>query len=85
MAVAATKTQPADAPPPVLSLEERYTRAYNEMVALGEELLAQRLAYLKACYPSLPLPTLEMDLRKHRTCSCAVVLEILAAKEKEGS
>jgi hypothetical protein len=37
---------------------------------------------LKQSYPSLPIDSLRMDLMKHRTCLCAVALEILAKNER---
>ena len=87
MPAVATKTQPAaqQPPDPVLILVRRYKALFDEMTKVGDELIEGHIDVLKQMYPSLPRPTLEMDLYKHRKCTCAVALEIVAAKEKEQS
>ncbi len=78
---------PAAQPPPepVLTLAQRYKAAFDEMTRLGNELIEGHIDFLKQCHPSLPRQTLEMDLYKHRGCTCTVALEVVAAKEKEQS
>ena len=70
MPAAATKTQP------VPTLAERFKAAHAEMVKLGDELMQSHVDYLKLCHADLPRVTLEMDLYKHRACTCAVALEV---------
>ena len=67
-AAAAVKTQP--------TLVERFKAAHAEMVKLGDELIQSHGEYLKLCHADLPRVTLEMDLYKHRSCTCAVALEV---------
>ncbi len=72
MSAVAAKTQP--------SLAEQFIALYNAMAVVRERLTEQEVDYLKSCHPSLPRVTLEMDLFKHRSCRCAVALEIASKK-----
>jgi hypothetical protein len=71
---AVKKQEPQPEPQP--SLAQRFLAAHKEMIALGDQLINEHVDYLRECYPDLPRPTLEMDLYKHRACTCAVALEV---------
>jgi hypothetical protein len=68
------KKQQEPAPQPTLA--ERFLAAHAEMVKLGDQLINEHVDALKVSYPSLPRVTLEMDIYKHRGCTCAVALEV---------
>jgi hypothetical protein len=62
------------------TLSQRFARLHAELEMIACQMLEQRVAAMKASYPGLPVPSLEMLVTKHRDCFCQVSKEIIATE-----
>jgi hypothetical protein len=67
----------AKAPPPELTLADRYRQAHHECCTLAEQIISERVRLLKLAHPGLPEVSLRMDIVKHRGCLCLIANEVL--------
>jgi hypothetical protein len=74
------KAKQQSQPQPPETLSQRFKRLHAELERVACEILEQRVAADKAAHPGLPVQSLEMMIKKHRTCFCEVAQEIIATE-----